>query len=294
MRSIAFPLVIGLVVMAGVEFFLPAVLTLVARIAGMRTGTNAYLPMASVTSLALFVGLLLASTLWNGTRELLQGFGLRHHLRHALTGAVVAIFILSLVVLVLLSSHSVNFHFNDQFSLSGILKTMLFMLPVAIGEELAFRGYFQRLLQKKLSPGLSLAVASGVFMLLHAFNPFLSGMGLFGIFSGGLILGVNFAFTNNLWFGMAMHWVWNVAQGALLGFSVSGIAMQSILIADASGPQWLTGGRFGIESSLICIALNMVMAILLFKVYSIQGVQKKPAQSFEGIKKPPLREARKV
>jgi len=72
--------------------------------------------------------------------------------------------------------------------------------------------------------------------------------------------------TRRLWFPLGLHWSWNWAQASLLGLPVSGInriAPAPLLHAMNSGPDWLTGGPYGIEGGAACtIALLVSTAVV--------------------------------
>lgn len=50
---------------------------------------------------------------------------------------------------------------------------------------------------------------------------------------------------------MMLHFAWNFFQGPVLGFKVSGLALQSIFEQQLKGPDLITGGQFGVEGSVI-------------------------------------------
>jgi hypothetical protein len=54
---------------------------------------------------------------------------------------------------------------------------------------------------------------------------------------------------------------WNWVQGAFLGIPVSGmthLATAPLLRSSESGPQWLTGGSYGIEGGAACTVALVV------------------------------------
>ena len=63
---------------------------------------------------------------------------------------------------------------------------------------------------------------------------------------------------------MGIHLGWNWAQGNLLGFGVSGTeAGPTVLKPVFDGPEWLTGGAFGLEASLPCLLVIGVCCVWL-------------------------------
>ncbi|MBM4118001.1 hypothetical protein FJ251_09750 [bacterium] len=73
-----------------------------------------------------------------------------------------------------------------------------------------------------------------------------------------------FALTRRLWFVFGIHLGWNFLQDGVLGLPNSGItALPSWLAGETSGPRWLSGGSFGLESSLVSVLLRLAVAGLL-------------------------------
>lgn len=59
--------------------------------------------------------------------------------------------------------------------------------------------------------------------------------------------------TDNIWGVAGIHAAWNFAQGNIFGLAVSGQGTGTSLTTFLSQPvpDWLTGGQFGIESSVV-------------------------------------------
>ncbi len=128
----------------------------------------------------------------------------------------------------------------------------------ALGEEIAFRGYFfQTLIQgiTFLPATLLLAV---VFAAAHARNPGVTAFSLVNIALAGVWFSVAYMKTRSLWLPFGLHWSWNFAQTTVFGFPTSGGDFPSQRVFDAvqAGPDWITGGTFGPEGgALATIAL---------------------------------------
>jgi hypothetical protein len=145
------------------------------------------------------------------------------------------------------------------------------MLLVAICEEVLFRGYVQRNLQQSMPGWLALLLTSLLFALMHAGNPGQQWLALAGIFVGGLLLGINYLYTGNLWFGIGIHFGWNALMGPVLGLPVSGIKPAALVQTQLQGPVWLTGGSFGPEASVIYMALSLGLLFWLWRSFAAPG-----------------------
>ncbi len=148
------------------------------------------------------------------------------------------------------------------------------MLLVAFYEELAFRGYILNNLMKSLHPFTALLLSAMIFALFHGTNPNASVLSILNVFLAGLLLGINFIFTRNLWFGIGLHFSWNFIQGPVLGYEVSGLSLPSILVQQQTGADILTGGNFGFEGSIINTALMLLTILVLLAVYTKQFQKK--------------------
>ncbi|HYK05965.1 MAG TPA: CPBP family intramembrane glutamic endopeptidase [Thermoanaerobaculia bacterium] len=154
-------------------------------------------------------------------------------------------------------------------------------LPAAVHEELLFRGYgFQKLYAWR--PGFALWLVALFFAALHLGNPSLSWIGIANIFLGGLLLGLAYARYGRLWLPIGLHLAWNLMSGPILGHEVSGYeSLSTVLVELGDGPEWLTGGEFGIEGSIWMTVAELVgIAVLARRISSARrtfssGIQEK-------------------
>ncbi|BAV08414.1 hypothetical protein SAMN05421788_112222 [Filimonas lacunae] len=135
-----------------------------------------------------------------------------------------------------------------------LLYAIIFFAIVAFVEEIVGRGYILRNLMQSLPPMYALVISALIFSLLHLPNPTIGILPLVNLFALGLLLGINFIYTQNLWFGIFLHFSWNLVQGPLLGYSVSGISVNSVLQQSLDGSDIITGGSFGFEGSVVALA----------------------------------------
>ena len=54
-----------------------------------------------------------------------------------------------------------------------------------------------------------------------------------------------------------MHVAWNVAEGPLLGFPLSGFDFPSAMSTSVHGPAFWTGGKFGPEAGFLGVLANL-------------------------------------
>ena len=155
------------------------------------------------------------------------------------------------------------------YSITGIghawadLTDSLFVfLLVGVGEEMVFRGVLFRWIDQRWGFVAALAVSALVFGLVHISNDNATWWSSIAIaIEAGLLLGAAYKWAGTLWLPIGIHWAWNFSQGNIFGFEVSGNeAGASLLQSQVSGSEWLTGGAFGAEASVIAVAVGATVA----------------------------------
>ena len=134
-------------------------------------------------------------------------------------------------------------------------------------EELAIRGVVFRLLEGWLGSWAALALSAVLFGGLHLTNP---GASLFVAVAIGLEAGVMlaaaFMVTRRLYLAIGLHIGWNFTQAGVFGVAVSGFEVGGWLQSRPVGPDWLSGGAFGAEASVLavvwCVALGGALLAL--------------------------------
>jgi uncharacterized protein len=206
-------------------------------------------------------------------RQPLAAVGLRLDLawaRGAFAGAALGSALILAVAGLIALSGGVRFHLDPARSIRALAMGAWAFTWVALLEELLFRGFvFQRLVDGiGRWPGL-LAMAA-LFALAHWGNPGMEGPTLawasIDTVLGALLLGLAYLRTGSLALPIGIHFGWNWAQGALLGFDVSGFGQAGWLLPEMlGGPQWLSGGAFGPEASIFAVLVDAVAVWLMWR-----------------------------
>jgi CAAX protease family protein len=141
-------------------------------------------------------------------------------------------------------------------------------IAVGVNEELVFRGYQLRNLAEGLAgrrldarTALSLAVvaSSVLFGLAHLANGHASFMSTLNIVLGGLLLSLPLLLTGELAISIGLHISWNLFEGTIYGFAVSGVPPKThLLTIEQTGPDLWTGGAFGPEAGLVSILWMLI------------------------------------
>lgn len=148
-----------------------------------------------------------------------------------------------------------------------LLIAVLLFVIVAFVEETLLRGYVLRNLMLSFNKYSALLVSSVLFAAMHAFNPNVDFFSLFNIFLAGILLGISYLYTKNLWFPIGLHFGWNLFQ-SLFGFNVSGQDFYSIVEYTITEPTLWNGGNFGFEGSFFSIIFQLITITAIVGYYN--------------------------
>lgn len=146
-----------------------------------------------------------------------------------------------------------------------LIPAIALALHSGVFEELVFRGVLFRSVEDMFGSWISLVVSSAVFGLMHLINPTATLMGaIFISIEAGLLLAAAYMLTRRLWLSIGFHMAWNYTQSAVFSGIVSGgVSDPGLIRPSIRGPDLLTGGNFGLESSVIAFALCTATGIVL-------------------------------
>jgi hypothetical protein len=150
-------------------------------------------------------------------------------------------------------------------------------LMPAFMEELLFRGILFRWIEEFGGSWAALTVTSALFGLAHSQNPGATWLSSCAVgVEAGLLLGGAYMLTRNLWMPIGLHAAWNFTQGPILGVPVSGNQVHGYFQAKLSGPAILSGGAFGLEASVIAIAVCTAAGLWLIWLAVNRGALIRP------------------
>ena len=161
---------------------------------------------------------------------------------------------------------------------SFILKLIVFLLLfvcVGFSEELNSRGYHltnivEGLNFKAIDPKYSIVIAvflsSILFGIFHLGSPGANLISIFIIFLMAILLSIAYVLTGRLALPIGVHIAWNLFQGNVFGFPVSGTTFAAETVTffsiQQSGPELWTGGAFGPEGGVLGL-LAIIAGIFL-------------------------------
>lgn len=159
-----------------------------------------------------------------------------------------------------------------EISIPLFLGYLVYYMIVACFEELLFRSFPLRVFSERYPAAIAIIISSLLFGLAHLGNESFNWLAMTNITLAGILFAVFILQKGNISWAIGLHFGWNFTQGTLLGYQVSGNDSPGILLAKPLGESYLSGGDFGIESSIFCtIIMLIVIAFMLFK-YKIEPI----------------------
>ena len=159
---------------------------------------------------------------------------------------------------------------NVELDVASQLSWLSLFLLVGVVEEVIFRGILFRLIADKWNIAVGLTTSSLLFGLAHLGNPGATLWAALAIaLASGCLFGMAYAYHQTIWVPIGMHWAWNYLEGGVFGCAVSGTPLdyRPLITPGISGSDILTGGAFGPEASIICVALGIVLSIVYTVLY---------------------------
>ncbi len=165
-------------------------------------------------------------------------------------------------------------HISGVPFLTGVICSIFFYVTIGIFEELLMRGYLLRNLAEglhfKFIPArwallISFVLTSIIFGVLHFANPGFSFLSMDFLIVAGIMLGLGYVLTGDLAISIGLHITWNIFQGTVFGFPVSGVAPDfSFISIQQGGAAWLTGAGFGPEAGMLGLAAMLLGGVAIF------------------------------
>ncbi|WP_416442997.1 lysostaphin resistance A-like protein [Leeuwenhoekiella sp. A16] len=203
------------------------------------------------------------------------GFQIKDRLKEFFVGVLGGGVIMIIGFLILIAFNEINF---TNFFYDGIqlLLSVLLFVSVAVLEEVLLRGYILRNLMISFNKYVALVISSLLFASMHLANPNMDLFSFIDLFLAGILLGISYIYTKNLWFPIGLHLGWNFFQ-SLLGFNVSGQDFYSLVEFKIAEANTFNGGAFGFEGSILSIIAEILFIFTIWYYY----FKKQPTNTLE-------------
>jgi membrane protease YdiL (CAAX protease family) len=155
----------------------------------------------------------------------------------------------------------------DAKCLNALLLGAIFFIAAA-WEEILFRGYILQTMVRSNQPIAGILISSILFAAIHLLNPNPGIISTLNTLLAGIWFSIGYLRTRSLWLPISMHFSWNWFQTAFFGVEVSGITtltQSPFLIEMDNGPEWITGGIYGLEGG-IAATLVLILIILILSL----------------------------
>lgn len=139
-------------------------------------------------------------------------------------------------------------------------------LGAGVAEELLFRGLLMNAVIKKWGRAVGILAPSALFASLHIIGMNFSLASCIQVMVAGTMVGVMFSFIalegRSVWNSAIVHGVWNmiiIGGGLTIGTEINEYSVSSYVLETRAF--LLTGGEFGIESSVVAIIGYIVVSL---------------------------------
>jgi uncharacterized protein len=194
------------------------------------------------------------------------GLAFRGYGKQAIAGGALAVFAICITAIFLQITGHLKW-VDFVFDLRALFLAFGTMALLAFFTELVFRGYILNNLIGTVPDWLALTISTILYLIFNPSNTVFS----FDFFTWtntiifGLILGLNYLYTKNLWFSVFFHFGWKSFLGPVLGISGKQY-FQTLLESELSGGANITGGSNGLEGSVTLLATSLLSLISLYLI----------------------------
>ena len=151
-----------------------------------------------------------------------------------------------------------------------LLKQIPEMALVSMFEEVLMRGVIFRIAEQAWGSKRALLLSTAAFVAGHLPGE-ISVMGVLVTAAASLAFTAAYQLSRRLWFPIGMHFAWNYLFSAVFSVPVSGHEAKGWLHGSMRGPEWLSGGAYGVEASAVALLVWAVAAALLLRRAHTRG-----------------------
>jgi membrane protease YdiL (CAAX protease family) len=222
--------------------------------------------LLAITAIIFILGLVLTFVFrrWVDRKSFVSlGLDFAGHGGEAIAGGMLATFIICASSLLLKATGHLKW-MDIIFDSKALFLAFGSVIIISFYEELIFRGYILNNLMESFPGWLALLISALLFTIFHGTGQ--SAIGFFPLANSlimGLILGLNYVYTCNLWFSFSFHIAWKFLEGPAFGFS-GDESFQTFLQPELTGDINITGGANGLEGSVVLMAVALLSLVALY------------------------------
>ena len=236
----------------------------------------------SVTAIVFFVWVRLIE----GRSIRTMGFPRQDALSEYMIGCLVGTGMIALVVGIMTLFGFVTF---SRFSLDA--STFLAFLLAGVGytiqgstEEIYTRGWLLPMMASKTHKWIAIVLSSSFFSLIHLNNIGVNYMSSMNTVLFALFLAIYAWKKGDIWGVCGIHVAWNFVQGHIFGLNVSGFPSESSLAyLETRGAEWLSGGTYGVEASIV--STIVYLAMIIYVLFMMKSKAPKQTAQYKSLQK---------
>jgi len=268
-------LLLQTILLAGIYFFVGIPVSLLSFIPGLNLSGGLFLIISQVVEIiAITLSVFLARRFFDKRPIVSLGLKIdRWLMPDILSGIVITFLMMGFIFMIesafgWLTFDGFAWEFDDLLTiLTGSLMMFIFFIFVGWNEELLSRGYHLQTIASGTNMFWGVFISSAVFGMLHLGNPNATWISAAGILFAGLFLAFGYLTTRQLWLPIGLHIGWNLFEGVVFGFPVSGLDIYRLTHITVTGPELWTGGAFGPEAGLVVLP-GLLLGGLLIYIYT--------------------------
>lgn len=195
-----------------------------------------------------------------------------------LKGSILAILSLAIILGILIILGQISFEgLNKGVDIKYVFLFFGGFIIQGTMEEVLCRGFLMNKLNKKIGMHLSILVSFIAFSFPHFSSFFGEGI-LIAIIAIINLLLVTYVFSylmlkyKNIYACSGFHSIWNFILFGIIGLNLSGTTNEFSLLSFNANKNFLMGGSYGIEASIIT---TFILLILVLKLYKDDKIKKK-------------------
>ena len=199
----------------------------------------------------------------------LSKIGLDKNIKTIFKGILIGIISLSLIIIALLIIGAIKFNgINNNINWLFFILYFFGYLIQSFMEELICRGYLLHRLKDRIPVLVAIVISVLFFSIGHFDKLFDEGMliGVIGIINLILISLIFIVITlknKNIYGATGFHFIWNFTLFNITGLNLSGLETSNSIFQMEVVNKFLTGYSYGIESSIICTIVYVIILIFL-------------------------------